>query len=143
MATYSVLKTALLLTVTAGGGLFLTGGFGSVPSLKALGFKSYNEKLNIACIGVGGRGADDVNACASENIVALCDVDDNRAARTFAHFPKLPKYKDFRRMLDKEDKHIDAVTIAVPDDMHAIMAVACMQRGKGIYLEKPRRRPPD
>ena len=119
-----------------------TGGFGSVPSLKALGYKSYNEKLNIACIGVGGRGVDDLNACASENIVALCDVDDNRAARTFARFPKLPKYKDFRRMLDKENKNIDAVTIAVPDHMHAIMALACMQRGKGVYLEKPLTRTP-
>lgn len=118
------------------------GGSGSVTSLKALGFKPYNEKLNIACIGVGGMGAGDIAACSGENIVALCDVDDNRAAPTFARYPTVPKYKDFRRMLDKEDKNIDAVTITVPDHMHAIIALACMERGKGVYLQKPLARTP-
>ena len=79
-----------------------SGGFGSVPSLKALGYKAYNEKLNIAGVGVGGRGAEDISACAGENIVALCDVDDRQTARMSSRFPKAAKYKDFRRMLDKE-----------------------------------------
>src|SRR5579863_4665598 len=78
-------------------------GFGSSPSLKALGYKSPNEKLNIASIGAGGKASSDIHACAETvNIVALCDVDDKRAANTFKHFDSAPKYKDFRVMLDKE-----------------------------------------
>ncbi len=77
-----------------------TAGFGSVPSLSALGYKSPNEKLNIAAIGSGGKGYSDINGCLTENIVALTDPDDKRAERTFAQFPNLPKYKDFRRMFD-------------------------------------------
>ena len=78
------------------------GGFGSVPSLKALGCKPFNEKLNIAGIGVGGRGADDLNGCSSENIVALCDVDSRQAAPTFKRYEKATRYTDFRKLLDKE-----------------------------------------
>ena len=79
------------------------GGFGSVASLKQLGYKSPNEKLNIAAIGAGGKGYTDINGCAlTENIVAMADPDDKRAERTFKQYPKAPKYKDFRRMFDKE-----------------------------------------
>ncbi len=79
------------------------GGFGSVASLRAAGYKSPNEKLNIASIGAGGKASSDIDGCAStENIVALCDVDDKRAEKSFAKFDKAPKYKDFRKMLDKE-----------------------------------------
>ena len=72
---------------------------------------SPNEKLNIAAIGSGGKGWTDITSCAEagENIVALCDVDFDRAARTFARFPDVPKYKDFRNMLEKMPE-IDAVT---------------------------------
>src|ERR1039457_217572 len=84
-------------------------GFGSTPSLKSAGYKSPNEKLNFAAIGSGGQGASNLSAAApTENIVALCDVDDRRAATTFQRFDKATKYKDFRQMLDKE-KNIDAV----------------------------------
>src|SRR3954452_2961389 len=84
-------------------------GFGSTPSLKAAGFKSPNEKLNIASIGAGGRAADDITGCApTENIVACTDPDSSRAAAMFKRFDKAPKYTDFRKMLDKEDKNIDA-----------------------------------
>src|SRR5437588_8503094 len=79
-------------------------GFGSVPSLKMLGYKSPNEKLNIASIGAGGKASNDIDGCASENIVALCDVDDKRAAKKFNQYEKAVKYKDFRKMLDKEGK---------------------------------------
>src|SRR6185369_11049518 len=75
------------------------GGFGAVPSLRHLGYKSPNEKLNIACIGAGGKGVSDIAGCSSENIVAMADPDDKRAARSFTAFPNVPKYKDFRRML--------------------------------------------
>jgi len=75
-------------------------GFGGVPSLKALGYKSPNEKLNIASIGAGGKAASDINGCSAENIVALCDVDDKQAAHMFNRFDKAAKYRDFRKMLD-------------------------------------------
>jgi predicted dehydrogenase len=113
-------------------------GYGSVPSLRALGYKPFYEKLNVAAVGCGGQGGADLNAAAAtENIVALCDVDEARASANFKKFDKAPKYKDFRVMLDKEGKNIDAVTIGIPDFMHATVALACMQRGKHVYLEKP------
>ena len=113
-------------------------GFGSTPSLKAAGFRSPNEKLNIASIGAGGRAADDINGCApTENIVAFADPDSSRAAAMFKRFDKAPKYTDFRKMLDKEDKNIDAVIIAIPDFMHGTAAMWCMERGKHVYVEKP------
>jgi hypothetical protein len=113
-------------------------GQSSVPSLRALGYKPFYDKLNVASVGCGGQGGVDLNnAALTENIVALCDVDDTRAATNFKKFEKAPKYKDFRVMLDKEGKNIDAVTIGVPDFMHATVALACMQRGKHVYVEKP------
>ena len=113
-------------------------GFGSAPSLKALGYKPYYDKLHIAVVGCGSQGAADSNdAARTENIVALCDVDEARAAPVFKRFDKAPKYKDFRAMLDKEGKNIDACIVAVPDFMHATVALASMERGKAVYLEKP------
>lgn len=113
-------------------------GFGSAPSLKRLGYKSPNEKLNIASIGAGGKAASDIQACAqTENIVALCDVDDERAARIYKQFDKQPKYKDFRQMLDKEDSNIDAVIVTIPDFMHGTAAMHAMERGKHVYCQKP------
>ena len=113
------------------------GGFGSTPSLPALGYKSPNEKLNIASIGAGGKANSDIDGCALENIVALCDVDDKQATRKFKEFENVPKYKDFRKMLDKEAKGIDAVIVAIPDHMHATAAMWCMERGKHVYVQKP------
>src|ERR1700704_2675367 len=113
-------------------------GFGSTPSLKALGYKSPNEKLNIASIGAGGKAASDIRGCSpTENIVALCDVDDKSAAGIYKQFEKAPKYKDFRKMLDKEAKGIDAVIVTIPDFMHATAATWCMERGKHVYVQKP------
>jgi predicted dehydrogenase len=113
-------------------------GFGSTPSLKALGYKSPNEKLNIASIGAGGKAQSDIAGCApTENIVALCDVDDVRSANVMKRYDKLPKYKDFRKMLDKESNNIDAVIVAIPDHMHATAAIHAMERGKHVYCQKP------
>jgi len=118
-------------------------GFGSVPSLRALGYKPFYDKLNVASIGCGGQGgAILTQAAATENIVALCDVDLDRAAANLKKFDKAAKYKDFRVMLDKEGKNIDACTIGIPDFMHATVALACMQRGKHVYVEKPLTRTP-
>ena len=125
------------------GGAVPAAGFGSVPSLRALGYKPFYDKLNVAAIGCGGQGGVDLNdAARTENIVALCDVDENRAAANFKKFEKQPKYKDFRAMLDKEGKNIDACTIGIPDFMHATVALACMERGKHVYVEKPLTRTP-
>jgi len=96
-----------------------------------------SEKLNIAGIGVGGRGAGDLQGVSSENIVALCDVDWSHAGGTFRRYPKASKYRDFRKMLDKEDKNIDAVVVATPDHVHAVASMAAMKRGKHVYCEKP------
>jgi len=96
-----------------------------------------SEKLNIAAIGSGGMGGGNTNACSGENIVALCDVDDNRAAGTFRKFPRAKKYRDFRKMLEKEDRNIDAVIVATPDHTHAVAAMAAMRRRKHVYVQKP------
>ena len=103
------------------------GGAGNVPP---------SEKLNIAGIGIGGRGEGDLDECGSENIVALCDVDEAHAARVFKKYPKAKKWTDFRKMLD-EQKDIDAVVIATPDHLHAVVAMAAIKRGKHVYREKP------
>jgi predicted dehydrogenase len=124
-------------------GAIPTGGYGTIPSLRALGYKPYYDKLNVAAIGCGGRGEAILEEAAkTENIVALCDVDETRAAEAFRRYAKQPKYKDFRAMLDKQWKDIDAVTIGIPDHMHATVALACMQAGKHVYLEKPLTRTP-
>ncbi len=113
-------------------------GYGRTPSLTALGYKSPNEKLNIASIGAGGKASSDISGCArTENIVALCDVDTERAAQIFDRYPDVPKYNDYRKMLDKEAKNIDAVIIAIPDFMHTCAAMACMELGKHVYVQKP------
>ncbi|MFA7691770.1 MAG: Gfo/Idh/MocA family oxidoreductase [Candidatus Hydrogenedentales bacterium] len=98
---------------------------------------SPNEKLNIACIGVGGMGAGDVNGCKSENIVALCDVDWKRAEETFYRFKNAKQFKDFRVMLEEIDKEIDAVTVSTPDHMHAPAAYMAMMLGKHVRVQKP------
>jgi hypothetical protein len=112
-------------------------GFGTVASLKSLGYKSPNEKLNIGSIGAGGKASSDIDGCASENIVALCDVDDKQAANTYKKYEKAVKYKDYRKMLDAEGKNLDAVIVTIPDHMHATAALACIERGKHVYVQKP------
>jgi hypothetical protein len=114
------------------------GAFGSPQSLSAMGYKSPNEKLNIAAVGVGVRGpAILTGAAATENIVALCDVDEQRSANGFAQYPNARKYKDYRKMFETEGKNIDAVMIATPDHMHTPIALLAMQHGKHVYCEKP------
>ncbi len=112
-------------------------GFGSAPSLKALGYKSPNEKLNFAAIGAGGKGYSDIAGCSTETLVAMTDPDEKRAARTFNKYPNVPKYKDFRRMFDKEEKNIDAVLVSCPDHMHGSAAMWSMVRRKHVYCQKP------
>ena len=98
---------------------------------------SPNERLNIAALGIGGMGRSNLQSCASENIVALCDVDSVLAGRTFDEFPRAARYVDFRDMFDKEAKNIDAVIIATPDHTHAMIAMAAIRAGKHVYCQKP------
>ena len=117
---------------------FLMGTAAAAGSAATAGRKrvSANEKLNIAAVGAGGRGQADIDGCASENIVALCDVDWKLAARMFKKYPNAARYKDFRVMLEKE-KDIDAVVVATPDHVHAFASMAAIQLGKHVYCEKP------
>jgi predicted dehydrogenase len=100
------------------------------------GSASPNNKLNIAGIGIGGQGGNDIDEVSTENIVALCDVDTDHAAHTFKKYPNAKRYTDFREMLDK-DKSIDAVVVGTPDHLHAIVSVTALKHGKHVYCEKP------
>jgi predicted dehydrogenase len=104
--------------------------------VRAAGEKAPGEKLNIAGIGVGGMGNHNINQCADENIVALCDVDQDYAAKTYKQFPKATLYRDYREMLEKQ-KDIDAVIIATPDHTHAMIAMEAIRHGKHVYVQKP------
>ncbi|WP_231561634.1 Gfo/Idh/MocA family protein [Sphingobacterium sp. T2] len=104
------------------------------------GYRAPSDMLNVASIGVGGMGGSDVNniyKSGKANIAYLCDVDLARAKGTVEKFPKAKFYVDFREMLDKEHKHIDAVSISTPDHNHAIQALAAMELGKHVYVQKP------
>jgi predicted dehydrogenase len=95
-----------------------------------------SNKLNIAGVGVGGMGGNYIKNVSSENIVALCDVDDKHAAGVYRQYPKAKLYRDFRRMLEKE-KNLDAVVIGTPDHTHAIVAKMAMEMGRHVYCAKP------
>ncbi|GGH18570.1 MULTISPECIES: Gfo/Idh/MocA family protein [Pedobacter] len=104
------------------------------------GYLAPSDRLLVAGIGVGGKGQSDLemfNKSGKANIAFLCDVDDRRAANSVKAFPKAKYYKDWREMLDKEHKHFDAVSVSTPDHNHAIQALAAMQLGKHVYVQKP------
>jgi len=100
------------------------------------GRKAPSEKLNIAGIGIGGRGLGDLKSLDGENVVALCDVDARHAAGAFKEYPNARPHTDFRKMLDTQ-KDIDAVVVATPDHLHAVVSMAAMKLGKHVYCEKP------
>ena len=125
-------------------GALATAGFFIVPRhvLGGKGFIAPSDKLNIAGVGFGGKGFSDTNNSynnGANNIVALCDVDWGlpRVKENFEKHPNAKRYKDFREMLDKEGKAIDAVTVSTADHTHAIVAMNAMQRGKHVYVQKP------
>jgi predicted dehydrogenase len=112
------------------------------------GFIAPSNKINIACIGVGGKGRIDLKEVSSENIIALCDVDQARVKESkveykpgipqnaYEAFPKATRYQDFREMLDKE-KDIDAVTVSTPDHTHAVITMEAIKKGKHVFTQKP------
>lgn len=125
----SVSRRNFLRSATA-----VTAGAAFIPNLISC---SPSTKINIAVIGVGGRGKANWSECMEENIVALCDVDDNRANEGFNTFPGARQFKDFRIMFDEMGNEIDAVLISTPDHTHFAATMAAMQLGKHVYVEKP------
>jgi predicted dehydrogenase len=119
------LKTTALL----GAGYWVAGGSQAAES------RSANEKLNIGVIGAAGRGAADTGGCASQNIAALCDVNEKNLAQAANRFPKAKTYRDWRKLLQQKD--LDAVIVATTDHTHAPASVWAMRRGKHVYCEKP------
>ncbi len=113
--------------------------FNILPGGLLAGTRSLNDKLNVAGIGIGSRGGADVGEVAGlgHNIVALCDVDENYAAKQFEKYPNAKRFTDYRVMLDKMGKEVDGVVIGTPDHTHAIIAMEAMRRGKHVYCEKP------
>jgi predicted dehydrogenase len=103
-------------------------------------FTPPSDTLYIAGIGVGGKGTSDLTSIAKNTkakIAFLCDVDDRMAVESKKNFPSAKYYRDFRVMLDKESKHIDAVTVSTPDHTHYVAAMAAMERKKHVYVQKP------
>ncbi len=117
------------------------GGFFIVPRhVLGKGYVAPSDRLNLAAIGAGGKGFGDIRNASDNginNVVALCDVDVKAAERAVSAFPEAKFFKDFRRMLEKMDKDIDAVTISAPDHIHGVAAMAAMEMGKHVYVQKP------
>jgi predicted dehydrogenase len=123
-------------------GSLAAAGFMIVPRhvLGGKGFTAPSDRLLIAGVGAGGKGESDIAnfyKSGKADIAFLCDVDDRRAAKSVASFPKAKYYKDWRELLDKESKNFDAVSVSTPDHNHAIIALSAMQLGKHVYVQKP------
>ncbi|MFD2522114.1 Gfo/Idh/MocA family protein [Emticicia soli] len=116
-------------------------GFMIVPRhVLGKGFTAPSDKLNIAAVGCGGKADVNIRLAynnGTDNFVALCDVDDRMAKKYRAQFPNAPYYRDYRKMLEKEAKNIDAVIVSTPDHMHYPIAMSAIQLGKHVYVEKP------
>ena len=119
----------------------VAGGIYIIPRhVMGRGYTAPSDKLNIACIGVGGKGQSDCSNVwdnGKNNIVAIADVDWNRGKAAAEKFPNAKKYTDYRKLFEAESKNIDAVTISTPDHQHAIIAMDAMSLGKHVYLQKP------
>jgi predicted dehydrogenase len=109
---------------------------GAQPAFAARRRLSANDKLNVGVIAVTSRGGENLAAVATtENIVALCDVDDQRLNAAAQKFPGAKLYHDFRRLIDQRD--IDAIVVSTPDHTHAVAAVRALKSGRHLYCEKP------
>lgn len=116
----------------------LTGSAAGILGMPALVLgRGAGEKLNIALVGVGGRGGDNLKSVAGENVVALCDVDEHRLGAAAKGHPGARTYSDFRRMFDEQHGQIDAVVVSTPDHTHAVVSKAALDLGKHVFCEKP------
>ena len=123
----AVLRSAMF----AGVGVWCSRGLaGTAPG-------SPNEKLNLAFVGCGGRGAANIEGLRGQNVVALCDADERRAGPVFERFAKARRFQDFRKMFDQMPREIDAVVVSAPNHIHAPASVMAMRLGKHVYCEKP------
>src|SRR2546422_8954289 len=121
-----------------GGSVAAAAAFTIVPRhVLGRGYRPPSDKLNVACIGVGGMGRNDVKGMEGENIYVLCDVDWKAAEDAFQSYPKAKRYRDYREMLDKESKSIDAGTVSTPDHSHTAAGLLAMTAGKHTYIQKP------
>ncbi|MBW7865000.1 MAG: Gfo/Idh/MocA family oxidoreductase [Candidatus Hydrogenedens sp.] len=135
MDKFELTRRAFLATTTT---TALVAGMARANTARVVPKKvSPNEKINIAGIGVGGKGNGDIASCRMENVVALCDPDWDRAAEAFYRFKNAKQYKDYRKMLDEMGDQIDACTISTPDHTHAPAAYLAMNLGKHVYVQKP------
>ncbi len=114
------------------------------PHAKKAKFIPEGKPLRLASVGCGGMGAGDINNVMAQNekganveLVALCDVDEVRAKGIFEKYPNVPRFKDYREMLQKMGDKFDVVTIGTPDHMHFPIAMTMMDAGKHVYVEKP------
>ncbi len=128
-------RRAFLRKAMAAGTATFTAGLLARPQ-RGWAARSPNEKLNLACIGVANKGADNINNLVSENIVALCDIDSQNLGKMTERFPQAKTYVDFRKLLDQE-KGLDAVVVSTPDHTHAIPVMWALRRGLDVYCEKP------
>jgi predicted dehydrogenase len=114
------------------------GAFTIVPRhVLGRGYTAPSDKLNIACIGVGGMGKNDVDGVSGEQIVAMADVDWNHAEEARRKYPQARRYTDYRELFAKEGSGIDAVTVSTPDHSHATAAMMSLKLGKATYCQKP------
>jgi predicted dehydrogenase len=122
-------------------GALAAGSFMIVPRhVLGKGFIPPSDKLNMAAVGCGGKADVNIRQAyngGTDNFVAICDVDDRQSEKYRKQFPTAPYYQDYRKMLEKEAQHIDAVFITTPDHMHFPIAMACIDLGKHVYVEKP------
>jgi predicted dehydrogenase len=122
----------LATSAATGLGFWITGGLAHADT------KSANDKINFACIGVGGKGSSDTDHAGNHgNVVALCDIDDDTLGQKSERFPHAKKYNDYRKMLEEMGKEIDAVTVSTPDHTHAPASIMAMRMGKHVYCQKP------
>ncbi len=125
-------RTLLRSGILAGTGLVI------LKDNRLLASYEANEKVNVALIGVGGRGRWFVGTMPKiSHVVAMCDVNERKASLSFEEVPQARKYHDFRKMLDEMDKQIDAVVVATPDNTHAVISARAIKMGKHVYCEKP------
>lgn len=133
MAKQNTRRDFIKTGAAIGAGFWVAGGATAKAS-----YRSPNEEINFACIGIGGKGSSDsADAKTHGNVVAVCDIDDRELNKANDKFPGAKQYNDFRQMLEKNHEKIDAVTVSTPDHTHAVASLMAMRMGKHCFAQKP------